>query len=66
MIQKNFKKGMRVSKNAEFDADFELVENVVTNSCEKSYHRKSDRKPEFLTFISACKSFPPISLLCIL
>jgi hypothetical protein len=38
---------MWVPKNAEFDADFVLVEKVVTNSCEKSYQRKSDRKMEF-------------------
>ncbi len=57
---------MWISKNAEFDADFVLVEKVVTNSCEKNYQRKRDKKMEFLTFITVCKSFPPISLLCIL
>ncbi len=42
-------------KNAEFDADFESVEKVA-----KSCQRKSDRKMEFLTFITVCKSFRPI------
>jgi hypothetical protein len=27
-------------KKAEFDADFESVENVATNVCEKSYKQK--------------------------
>ncbi len=30
--------------NAEFDADFESVEKVAKNPCEKKSQRKSDRK----------------------
>ncbi len=49
------------TKNAEFEVVFESVETLEDNSCEKSYYRKSDRKIEFFTFITVCKSFPPIT-----
>jgi hypothetical protein len=52
-------------ENAEFDADFESIDKVANNSCEISYQRKSDRKMEFLTYITVCKSFPSIFFLMI-
>ncbi len=50
-----------VSKNVEFDADFEFVEKVAKNLREKSYQRNSDRKMEFFTFITECQSFRPLT-----
>ncbi len=42
---------------AEFDADFELL----NNTSEIRYQKKGQIN-EFLTLITACKSFPPIKL----
>ncbi len=36
-------------------------EKLQKISCEKSYQIKSDSKMEFLTFITACKGFRPIT-----
>ncbi len=47
---------MWVSKKVEFDADFEFEEKV-----EKSYQLNSERKMEFLTVITECQSFRPIT-----
>ncbi len=45
--------------------NFMLISNPLkklkNNSCEKSYQRKSNRKWIFFTFITVCKSFPPIT-----
>ncbi len=38
-----------------------LVKMLPKNLCEKSYERKTDRKMEFLTFISVCKMFWPVT-----
>jgi hypothetical protein len=51
-------------QNEEFNADFESVEKVAKNSCGKSYQQKSDRKMEFLTFITVCKVFASIRTFC--
>jgi hypothetical protein len=42
MTQKHFfeKKSEKISKNAEFHADFESVEGVVKNAPKKSYKQK--------------------------
>jgi hypothetical protein len=53
-------------KNAESDADFEFVEKCCRKLMRKSYHREVTEKWTFLTFITVCNSFLPISLLCIL
>jgi len=37
-------------KYAEFDADFESVENVAKRLMQKSYQRKSDQNMGFLNF----------------
>jgi hypothetical protein len=39
------------------------LKTLQTNSWEKSYHRKSDRKMKFLTLVIVCKSFPSITFL---
>jgi hypothetical protein len=41
------KKPNWVSKYAELDADFESIEKVAKNLCEKSFQQKSDREIEF-------------------
>jgi hypothetical protein len=38
-----------------------LLKKLQNDPCAKSYQRKSDRKIEFLTFITVCKSFRPVS-----
>jgi hypothetical protein len=52
--------------------DYQKTQNVMLKSnslkkvkqlMQKSYQRKSDRKIKFLTFITACKSFWPITFL---
>jgi len=49
-------------KKAEFDADFESVENVAKRLMQKSYQRKSDQNMEFLNFYCwGQKIFRPIS-----
>jgi hypothetical protein len=51
-------------KNAEFDADFESVEKVAKNPCEKSYQpEKKQKKLEVSTFNTVCKSFWPTTFL---
>jgi hypothetical protein len=47
----------------EFDADFESVKNLQKNFCEKSYQWKSNRKIEFMTFITVSKRFRPMIFL---
>ncbi len=37
------------------------LKKLQKDSCEKNYQRKSDKKTEFLTFITVCKSFRPIT-----
>ncbi len=39
-----FKASIWVPKNAEIYADFESVEKIARNACEKSFKLKSDRK----------------------
>jgi hypothetical protein len=45
--------------------NFKLILNPLkklqNDSCEKNYLRKSDRKIKFLTFITVCNSFWPIT-----
>jgi hypothetical protein len=47
-----------VTKNAEFDADFESVEKVA-----KSYQQIRDREKEFFTVFAVCKSLRSITFL---
>ncbi len=49
-----------VSKNANFMLISNPLKKLQQISYEKCYHRKIDRKIEFLTLISACKSFRPM------
>jgi hypothetical protein len=44
-------------KNAEFFANFEPVEKVAKNVCEKRYQRNSDSKIKLLTYIILCATF---------
>jgi hypothetical protein len=50
-----FQNAIWVSKNAEFDADFESVEKIAKRL---SYQRNIDRKMEFFTFITASVQGP--------
>ncbi len=50
-----------VLKNAEFDADFESSENVAKKLMWKKLSTIKDRKIEFLTFITLCKRFWPVT-----
>jgi hypothetical protein len=61
MIQFKKTKQIWVSKTAEFDADFESAKKLQKDTCNKSYRQRSDRKMEFLTFITVCKSLRPIN-----
>jgi hypothetical protein len=54
-----FRKAIRVSKNAAFNADFESVEKVTKTSCEICSQR--DRTMEFFIFMTVCKGFLPIN-----
>ncbi len=45
---------------AEFDADFESVDKKIMR---KKLSTKGDRKLEFLTVITVCKGFWPITFL---
>jgi hypothetical protein len=56
IIQK-IKNAIRVSKNAEFYADFESVENVAKSLCRKVIKKKIG----VFTFITVCKRFRPIT-----
>ncbi len=60
IIRKTFQKCNLNIKNAEFNAEIESIEKVK-ELMQKSYQRKSDRKIQFLTFITVCKIFWPIT-----
>jgi hypothetical protein len=58
MTQKNFfgKKSKKISKNAEFHADFESVEKVVKNAPKKIYKKNKFDEHFFKTFSTDSKS----------
>ena len=51
----------KLVKSAEFDAEFEPVEKFAQKLMRKKLSKKSDRKIEFLTVITLCKGFPPLT-----
>ncbi len=59
MSQKVFlaKNSIWLSKNKEFDADFESDEKVASKIMQNSYQRIIDSKMEFLNYITVCKNF---------
>ncbi len=57
MIKKSFFEHAYAYKDAQFDTDFESAEKRCKTRKQKSYQRKSERKIEFLTFITVCKIF---------
>ncbi len=58
----NIMKNARVSQNAEFDADFESVENVAKRLMRKTLSAtKGPKNGGGITFITVCKSFLPIT-----
>ncbi len=58
-----FKNAIWASKKQNLMLISNPLKKLQQISCGKSYQRKSDRKMEFLTFITECKNFRPATFL---